>query len=207
MILASGLLLPLGARNALLQAAGFAPAFPVSPLDSKALGPFRAILNEMIDKHSPNPALLVDRYWTVREANTAARTLVAALQAETDEVNLVRLLTSGDHAAKLIGNFPEVLNEMRARLQLEALEAGGDPAFADLLAALDAACARHVYKQDNHVRRPVLPLVFNAPEGSLRFLSAIAHFGTSEDVTIRDLRLELLFPADETTRRAIQAWT
>jgi hypothetical protein len=50
-----------------------------------------------------------------------------------------------------------------------------------------------------------LPLIVNAPGGQLSFLSTIAHFGTSEDVTVRDLRLELLFPADEATRTALKA--
>jgi len=43
----------------------------------------------------------------------------------------------------------------------------------------------------------------NSPLGQIRFLSTIAHFGTSEDVTVRDLRLELLFPADNATRQAL----
>ncbi|NWG45308.1 MAG: transcriptional regulator, partial [Alphaproteobacteria bacterium] len=43
------------------------------------------------------------------------------------------------------------------------------------------------------------------PGAPLRFLSTIAHFGTSEDVTVRDLRLELLFPADEATRARLQS--
>jgi hypothetical protein len=42
-----------------------------------------------------------------------------------------------------------------------------------------------------------------SPAGELRFLTAIAHFGTSEDVTVRDLRLELLHPMDEKTKNAM----
>ena len=49
--LSEGLLLPLGARNALLQAAGFATVYPASPLASEALGPFRRILTEMMERH------------------------------------------------------------------------------------------------------------------------------------------------------------
>jgi hypothetical protein len=49
-----------------------------------------------------------------------------------------------------------------------------------------------------------VPLIVNTPGGQLSFLSTIAHFGTSEDVTVRDLRLELLFPADEATRAAMR---
>ena len=79
--LGEGLLLPLTARNAMLQAAGFAPAFPASALDSAAVEPFRAILNEMMAKHAPTPAMLVDLHWTVLEANRAAQMLLAPLQA------------------------------------------------------------------------------------------------------------------------------
>jgi len=57
-----GLMLPLGSQNALLQAAGFALVFPASPLDSEALGPFRAVLKEMTDRHAPWPAILCDRH-------------------------------------------------------------------------------------------------------------------------------------------------
>lgn len=204
MRLGAGLLLPLSARNALLQAAGFAPSFPASPLDSEAVGPFRAILNEMIARHAPNPAMLVDRHWTVREANPAARRLLAPLQDERGEMNLVRLLARRRDAAEIIANLPEVLGEFHSRLQLEALEAGDDPEFSELLAELERACARHP-QPEVRARRPVLPLVINTAGGQLSFLSAIAHFGTSEDANIRDLRLELFFPADERTRAALEA--
>lgn len=201
--LGEGLLLPLGARNALLQAAGFAPVFPTSPLGSEALGPFRAVLDEMMARHAPNPAMLVDRHWTVREMNQTARALLSVLQGDDAEMNIVRLLTAGDHVAQAIANLPEVLGEIASRLQLEALEAGDDPVFPDLLRALERASARHPL-QHVRARRPVLPVVLNAAGGQLRFLSVIAHFGTSEDVTVRDLRLELLFPSDDHTREAMR---
>ncbi len=202
--LAEGLLLPLGARNGLLQAAGFAPAFPASELGSDALGPFRQILDEMITRHSPNPAILCDRHWTMRDANATALALLGPLQGDAGEMNLVRMLTDNPDAPRLIANYPEVLSEMSARIQLEALEAGNDPIFRTLLDALDSAMARHRPAMSS-ARRPVLPLILNAPGGQLSFLSTIAHFATSEDVTIRDLRLELLFPADGATRAAIAA--
>jgi hypothetical protein len=48
-------------------------------------------------------------------------------------------------------------------------------------------------------------VVLRTPGQDLGFLSTIAQFGTSQDVTIRDLRLELLFPADDATRAAMVA--
>lgn len=202
--LAAGLLLPLGARNALLQAAGFAAVFPASPLDSDALGPFRAILNEMIARHAPYPALLCDRHWTIRDANASARVLLAGLHDGSGDMNIVRMLAEGPYASAAIANLPEVLDEMTARLHLEALEAGDDPVLQDLLRMLEAASARQSHRSSAAQRRPLVPIVLNAPGAPLRFLSTIAHFGTSEDVTVRDLRLELLFPADDHTRTAMQ---
>jgi len=201
--LGAALLLPLQTRNALLRAAGFAPTFPASPLESELLRPFRAILNEMIERHAPNPAMLVDRHWTVIEANNAASQLLTALSDGSGERNIVRMVTGSTAAVTVIDNYAEVLAELHTRMQMEALEAGDDPLFTELLAALDTARARFTQSIAPMPRRPLLPLVLNTPAGQLRFLSAIAHFGTTEDVTMRDLRLELLFPADDQTRSAL----
>lgn len=202
--LSEGLVLPLGSQNALLQAAGFAPVFPASPLDSEALGPLRAVLQEMMDRHAPWPAILCDRHWRMRDANAVAAALLAPLQGETGETNLVRMLTDSAAAQAFIANLPEVIHEMRGRIALEALEAGNDPVLRELLDALDAASLKHPLP-GGAPRRPLVPLIVNVPGGQLSFLSTIAHFGTSEDVTVRDLRLELLFPADDFTRTALKA--
>lgn len=202
--IADGLILPLASRNALLQSAGFAAVFPASPLDSEALGPFRAVLEEMMDRHAPYPAILADRHWRVRGTNTSAALLLAPLQGEAGETSLIRMLTDSPAAEAVIANLPEVVHEMRGRIALEALEAGNDPVLRDLLEALEAASLRHPVAA-SALRRPLVPLIVNAPGGQLSFLSTIAHFGTSEDITVRDLRLELLFPADDFTRAALKA--
>ncbi len=201
--LADGLVLPLGSQNALLQAAGFAPVFPASPLDSEPLGPFRAVLKEMMDRHAPWPAILCDRHWQMRDANPAAA-LLGPLRGTSGETNLIRMLTDNDAARTLIANLPEIIHEMRGRIALEALEAGNDPVLRSLLGALDAAGRRHPLP-GGAPRRPLVPLRVNTPGGQMSFLSTIAHFGTSEDVTVRDLRLELFFPADDPTRAALRA--
>jgi len=202
--LGAALLLPLQARNALLQAAGFTSVFPATPLSADALGPFRAILNDMIARHAPYPAMLVDRHWTVLEANDSARQLLDALSDGGHENNIVRMMTGSPQAAAVVGNYAEVIAELKSRMQMEALEAGDDPVFAELLGALEkASSADFPPASASATRRPLLPLVIKAPGGDLKFLSCIAHFGTSEDVTVHDLRLELLFPADDQTRAAL----
>lgn len=77
--------------------------------------------------------------------------------------------------------------------------------LAGLVERLQAAALRHPPVHGAPLRSPIAPLTLASPSGALRFLSTIAHFGTSEDVTIRDLRLELLFPANDATRIAVTA--
>jgi len=140
----------------------------------------------------------------MRAANPTATVLLAPLEGESRETNPVRILTESAAAGSLLAKLPEVIHEIRVRIALEALEAGGDPVLRDLLFALDAASQSHPLP-GAAPRRPLVPIVVSTPGGRLSFLSTIAHFGTSEDVAIRDLRLELLFAADDVTRAALIA--
>jgi transcriptional regulator with XRE-family HTH domain len=203
--LGEALLAPRAAQNELLRAAGFAPLFPATPLDDDALGPFRVVLSEMMARHDPWPAMLCDRHWTIRDANASARRLLAPLHGEAGEMNIIRMLTQAPLARTLIANWPEVIHEMAARIRLEALEAGYDPVLNALLDDLDRAVAGLGPRPSTSHRQPLAPVILQSGEGRLSFLSTVAHFGTSEDITIRDLRLELLFPADDATKRALMA--
>lgn len=199
--LAEALALPLSARNQLLNAAGFASAYPSSPLGSEAIAPFRQILTQMMANHAPFPALLCDRHWNVLEASpSAAAMLSPLLEGWSGPPNVFRLTACHPRAGEFIANLPEVLHDSLERLALEQSLAADDPVLAELIAVTRSAAARHPYR--TRTRSPVLPVSYRGPGGLLSFLSVVAQCGTSEDVTVRDLRLELLFPADEATRAA-----
>ncbi len=204
--LAEALALPLSQRNQLLTAAGFAAAFPASPLASEAVAPFRAILTQMMENHAPYPALLCDRHWNVLEASQSAAAMLAPLlDGWNGPPNVFALTASHPLAADFIVNLPQVLHESLERLALEQALAGDDPVLADLIALTRAAAARHPHKPAARQRSPIMPVIYQGPAGPMSFLSVVAQCGTSEDVTVRDLRLELLFPADDATRSAFTA--
>ncbi len=46
---------------------------------------------------------------------------------------------------------------------------------------------------------PLLTSVFRKGEETLRFFSALTTFGTPRDVTLDELRIECMFPADDAT--------
>lgn len=199
--LAEALALPLAQRNQLLTAAGFAAAFPASPLASEAIAPFREILRTMMANHAPFPALLCDRHWNVLEASPSAAAMLSPLLEDWQgPPNVFKLTATHPRAAELIANLGQVLHESLERLMLEQAQAGDDPVLAELIAVTRAAAARHPHR--TRTRSPVLPVSYRGPQGLLSFLSVVAQCGTSEDVTVRDLRLELLFPADDATRAA-----
>ena len=51
----------------------------------------------------------------------------------------------------------------------------------------------------------VVPTRYRAGNATLSFFSTIAQFGTAEDIALADLKIELLFPADEFTRAMLLA--
>ena len=69
--LAEHLDVPLRDRNQLLLAAGYAPIYSEASLHSPAMLAIRAALRRLLKAHEPYPALVVDRWWNIVEANTA----------------------------------------------------------------------------------------------------------------------------------------
>jgi transcriptional regulator with XRE-family HTH domain len=195
--LGHALTLPRAICNELLLAAGYAPIFPKSGLDSETLAPLRAIMAQMMEGHSPYPAMLCDRSWTLLDANAAARALLGPMHGPTGEMNVIRMMTAPEASDFLINQI-EVGHEMLERLRLERLASGPDAVIDPIIRHLEAFLSSAPALPGP--RAPLCPIYLKVPGGTrLSFLSAIVHFGTSEDISVKDLRLELLFPADEAT--------
>src|SRR4051794_41944275 len=59
--LAEHLDVPLRERNTLLLAAGYAPTYRQTPIESSEMAPVRAALDKILAGHEPYPAVIVDR--------------------------------------------------------------------------------------------------------------------------------------------------
>src|SRR4051794_19193238 len=97
--LAEALEVPLRHRNALLLAAGYAPAYGESTLGDAALDPVRAALERILDGHGPCPAVVTDRVGGVVSGNAAFHRLTGAAARRLgapDADNLPRLLLHPD---------------------------------------------------------------------------------------------------------------
>jgi transcriptional regulator with XRE-family HTH domain len=197
--LAESLGLPLRERNELLLTAGYAPAYPETPLDSADLAPVMAALTHIIDAHMPYPAIIIDRYGEIIAAN-AAQQILAENAARHVRSNAYRLALHPEGMAPRIGNFPEwarhVVNNIAASLARNP---------DDRLAALHAELSSYVpppRPAAGHLGFAV-PLQLSTSRGELRLMTTITSFATAVDVTISELRLEAFLPADPETAAAL----
>ena len=204
--LAEELALPLRGRNALLVAAGFAPVHPERPLDAPDMTPAREALERILQAHEPYPALAIDRRWTLVAANRAVAPLLDGVDPDLlrAPATVLRLSLPPAGLAPRIENLGEWRAHLLHRLGRQVDETA-DPVLTDLLAELSAYPSRAATGPVAASSAIAVPLRLRGPDGHLlSFLSTTTVFGTPTDVTLEEIALECLFPADEATRRALQ---
>ncbi len=195
--LAEHLEVPLRERNALLLAAGYAPAYAQHDLGDPELAPVREALDRVLAGHEPYPALVADRHWGLVAANAALALLTEGVAAHLLEppVNVLRLGLHPEGLAPRIVNLGEWRAHLLDRLFRQAV-ASGDPALFTLHAELVGYGGGDGVETVNEI---AVPLVLRAGERELRFISTATRFGTATDITVSELVIESFFPADGAT--------
>ncbi|MQY12528.1 hypothetical protein SRB5_26630 [Streptomyces sp. RB5] len=200
--LADHLDVPVRERNALLLAAGYAPHFPETPIDDPAMAGVRAAMERLLAAHEPYPALVVDGTYNVIAANNGILMLLDGLPAQllTPPLNAIRLTLHPEGLAPKIRNLPEWRGHLLAQLdrQLSLLRSPALKALYDEVAAYphpEGAGHETVAAEAPFA----LPLVVEHDGHRLSFVSTIATFNTPMDVTVSELALETLLPADPET--------
>ncbi len=194
---------PRSTRNTFLSAAGFSPAYRRRDLDEADMAHVRAAVEWMLERHDPYPALALDRHWTVTRTNRSAGILLGgAGLAEGD--SLLEAMTDMSKMASVLDNWPEVAQHTIARLRTESTHLGGDPvldAAADSLAR-DVGSA---LPETKGVLPSVIPARYRANGIVLSLFSTLAQFGSAEDIALAELKIEMMFPADEESRAVLMA--
>ena len=205
--LADHLDVPLRDRNALLLAAGYAPAYGQRDLADPEMGPVREAIDRVLRGHEPYPAIVVDRHWGLVAGNRTVPLLTEGAAAHLLEppVNVLRLALHPEGVAPRIVNYGEWRAHLLDRLGRQAV-ASGDPAlFAlhDELASYPGGGGGHTV--DLEASEIAVPMRVRAGDQELAFISTATTFGTAVDVTVSELSIESFFPADDATARALQA--
>ena len=201
--LSESLEVPRSNRNALLTAAGFAQAYKARSLDEAEMSNVSAAMAWMLDRHDPFPAIALDRHWHIVRMNACSTALLEPMGIGEGDSLLEAFLSGGPFDAAL-ENSDEIARHMVSRLRTESAHLGGDSvleAAADRLAAMAG--------ENPPVHDSRMPAVISARyrigDTTLSLFSTIAQFGSTEDIVLAEMKIELMFPADEFTRQVLLA--
>jgi transcriptional regulator with XRE-family HTH domain len=218
LILKLGLVLdiPLRQRNAMLLAAGFAPAYRERSLSDPELAAVMQALDFMLAQQAPYPALVVDRLWNLVMANEPAARMMRfflgmpahAPIPRDGSVNVLKLILDPDGLRRSLVNWEEVCTDLLHWVQREAMGDGPGSEATRLLEELMALPGiAQAASQPNLDRRalPFLPVQLRKDALTLNLFTTITTLGTPHDVTVHELRLESFFPADAASRAWFEA--
>lgn len=189
-------------RAELLRAAGLAASVSEHRLTDAELDVHRSAIERLLLTHEPFPACAMDPYGRVLALNRPCALLNPGIDALSPE-ELVDAAVGPGPARTAIVNFAEVAHGYVERLQRRA-RVSADPR----LRALADRARRHVAdipRPRHDTSGPTLTIQLRVGDGTtLSMLAAIVRFEHASDITLAELWIELLFPADEPTRRWFQ---
>lgn len=200
--LAGALHMPKPAANEAMKAAGFAAAFPALAHHSADLAPVRRAISMMLERQAPFPGVALDRGWNIIDANEAAIALFAPMGPVS---NMIELLISIADAG-IIENWEETAQLTLIRLKTEIAHLGGD----EDLKALASRLAEHPRLAAADIgainfNQAFIPTTLRIDDDRLSVFSTIAQFGTVQEIAASEIRIELMFPADEATAAFFEA--
>ncbi|CAM5428499.1 helix-turn-helix domain-containing protein [Streptomyces chartreusis] len=207
--LAEHLEVPVRERNALLLAAGHAPHYPETPLDDPALDALRAGMEQLIQGYEPYPALVVDAMYNVQAANRGILMLLDGIPEHLlrPPLNAMRLTLHPDGLAPRIRNLREWRGHLLAQMARQIALHRSEPLreLYEEVAAYPVPEDAPGAEPDEHVPYFALPMQIEHEGRVLSFISSISTFNTPMDVTVAELAIETLLPADPATVKYLQS--
>jgi transcriptional regulator with XRE-family HTH domain len=207
--LAEALDVPLRERNRFLTAAGFAPMYRETGLDSQESERVYKALDAFLMNQEPFPAIVLDRNLNII-ANNPASDRINRLYFDPDKLwgdgprRTMDLLLSMNGYRPWLENWDEVANWYLGQTYQEAHSGIGDPVMKAVLdQALSFPGVADVWKEpEAGVKNPP---VFSARLRkfgvSIELMCTYMTFGTSEDAFVQELRIMCTYPANDLARR------
>lgn len=214
--LAEHLDVPVRDRNALLLAAGYAPRYPETPLDDPALDALREGVERLIQGYEPYPAFVVDATYNVVAANRGIAMLLDTVPEHVlaPPLNAMRLTLHPEGLAPRIRNLREWRGHLLAQMERDiALRRSGPlRALYEEVAAYPHPSEGSPGSENESDEGPgetvpyfALPMQIEHDGRVLSFISSISTFNTPMDVTVAELAIETLLPADPATVKYLQS--
>ncbi|OON80056.1 helix-turn-helix domain-containing protein [Streptomyces tsukubensis] len=209
--LADHLDIPIRERNTLLTAAGYAAAYPETPLDDRAMRGLHATLDLILRAHEPHPALVMDGHYDIVAANRGVLHLLGDLPPELarQPPNALRLTLHPRGMAPRIRNLAEWRAHLLQRVERQTALRDSGPlrALYDEVAGYPAPVTNPGAHDDEgpQAHPYALPLRIDVQGRTLSLISTATTFNTPMDVTVSELAIETFLPADARTAQALRA--
>jgi len=205
--LIDALKVPLRQRNQFLKAAGFSELYTQNTLDDDIMQPVNQVLDMVLMHHMPYPAFVLDRLWNIKKQNAAADALFAMAGGEQTlwnaigdlgKRNIALLSIHPNGIRQMITNWEQLKVPFMLRIKREAFEQMDQEAIAQY-----ELFSQYVELDDASLSMqpmiPVLPLTLKISEQELNLFSVISNFGTAQDITASEMKIETFYPGDKQT--------
>ena len=203
-IIAQALDVPLRDRNTLLLAGGYAPIYSESDWDSMEMKSVTDALKRILRHQEPFAAMVMDRYWNLLMTNECAPRFFNCfidMAAREGPQNILHLLFDPKGMRPFVANWEGVAQGLFERVYRESVGRVVDEKTKALVAALFAyPDVKSEWKNPVALSfMPVIPIGFVKDGQVLNYFSMVTTVGTPQTVAAQELRIECMFPADETT--------
>lgn len=202
-LLAEVLEMPLRERNALLTAAGFAARYRETTLSTPEMAPVQRAVEYIIGHQDPYPALVMNRHWDLLLVNRSfTRIFSKFMSGPSKHRNVMRQVFDPEDIRGAIVNWEEMAEDLIHHLHNQVAATPSDAksrALLDEILGYPGVPEGWRRRQPGQETLPLLTCNFKRGDLELRFFSTFTTFGTPWDVTVDELRIECMFPADEAT--------
>jgi transcriptional regulator with XRE-family HTH domain len=203
--------IPLRHQNLMLSVAGFAPIHTETDLSAPEMGSISKAIGFILRQQEPYPAIVIDRYWNLLLANKGATRLLNLFIAPDElqtrfcidgKINLMRVTFDPQGLRPFIVNWEELVGYLLQRVHREVNSSTESEQsallFDELISYPGVSDLWNTSSQSTH-NDLILTTHLKKNDVSLRFFATIATLGTPYDITLQEIRIECLFPADEVT--------
>jgi hypothetical protein len=190
-------------QNVLLEAAGLPARFPGRSLDDAQLARHAAAIDSLLRRHEPLPAAVLDRYGAVVRANAAFEHLTPGLVGLPPEEVIDRNFGQGPWRDMIV-NWDEVAASWLVR-QRHELERTGDQRLQALVTRAERLIGPLSPGSGGTAHgSPMTCARLRVGDEVPEIFALVARFDGAHDVTLSELRVELMYPGNDATDRYLR---
>ncbi|MFF2009807.1 helix-turn-helix domain-containing protein [Streptomyces sp. NPDC058195] len=205
--LADQLEIPLRQRNTLLVSAGYSPSFQETPLEAPRLKIVREAMDRILGAHAPYPALAVDPDENIAALNIGTELLLSEVSPQllVPPCNVMRICLHPEGLVRQVVNHEEWRTHLIGRLYRQAVYSGRE-SLRRLYDEVSAYWPDTSPVSGHDLSDTIVASIRVRGLGTeLTLFSTIATFGCATDITVAELSLETMHPADQRTADAFGA--